>query len=117
MERRIVVGCVLVGARDDKGWNERHSTGLLNACRTYDCNFKVREWIDENEAAVSVAVRELVNDGANVIFLTSFSYGAYMDEIAREYPRVAFFRISGEGAAKTPQLILPVCIKLDILPE
>lgn len=79
-ERRIVVGCVLVGASDDKGWNESHSA--------------------ENKAAVSVAVRELVNDGANVIFLTSFGYGAYMDEIAREYPRLAFFGISGEGAAK-----------------
>lgn len=99
-ERHIVVGCVLVGARDDKGWNESHCTGLLNACRTYDCGFMARDWVAENKAAVSSAVRELVNDGANVIFLTSFGYGAYMDEIAREYPRVAFFGISGEGAAK-----------------
>ena len=98
--RRITVGCVLVGARDDKGWNESHCTGLSNACRTYDCGFRVREWVAENESDVSIAVRELVNDGANVIFLTSFGYGEYMDEIARKYPHVAFFGISGEGAAK-----------------
>lgn len=100
MERRIVVGCVLVGAKDDKGWNESHNTGLSKACRIYDCGFMVREWVEENESAVSSAVTELVNDGANVIFLTSFGYGEYMDKIAREYPRVAFFGISGEGAAK-----------------
>ena len=99
-ERHIVVGCVLVGEKDDKGWNESHSTGLLNACRTYDCGFMVWERVAESEPTVSAAVRELVNDGANVIFLTSFGYGEYMDEIARKYPRVAFFGISGEGTAK-----------------
>ncbi|MBQ2616650.1 MAG: BMP family ABC transporter substrate-binding protein [Synergistaceae bacterium] len=99
-ERRIVVGCVLVGARDDKGWNESHSIGLSNACQTYDCGFMAWEWVAESEPTVSAAVRELVNDGANVIFLTSFGYGEYMDEIARKYPHVAFFGISGEGAAK-----------------
>ena len=99
-ERRIVVGCVLVGVQDDKGWNESHSKGLLDACHTYDCGFRARECVAESEAAVSAAVKELVNDGANVIFLTSFGYGEYMDDIARKYPRIAFFGISGEGAAK-----------------
>ena len=98
--RRVVVGCVLLGDKNDKGWNESHNTGLLNACRAYDCGFITREWVAESEDAVSVAVKELANEGANVIFLTSFGYGEYMDDIAREYPRVAFFGISGEGAAK-----------------
>ena len=99
-ERHVVVGCVLVGERDDKGWNESHCTGLSNACRTYDCGFMVWERVAESGPTVYAAVRELVNDGANVIFLTSFGYGEYMDEIARKYPRVAFFGISGEGTAK-----------------
>ena len=98
--RRVVAGCVLVGEKDDKGWNESHCTGLSNACRTYDCGFMVWERVAESEPTVSAAVRELVNNGANVIFLTSFGYGQYMDEIAQKYPRVAFFGISGTGAAK-----------------
>ena len=97
---RVTVGCVLLGKKDDRGWNESHYTGLSNACRAHDCGFVVREGVAESEAAVSAAVRELVGKGANVIFLTSFGYGACMDEIARQYPRVAFFGISGEGAAK-----------------
>ena len=99
-EKHIVVGCVLVGAKDDKGWNESHCTGLLDACQTYDCDFMSREWVDENENAVSIAVDELIDDGANVIFLTSFGYGEYMYGIAHKYPHIAFFGISGEGAAK-----------------
>ena len=100
IERHIIVGCVLVGEKDDKGWNENHCTGLSNACQSHDCGFMAREWVDEDEASVSDAVSGLIDDGANVIFLTSFGYGEYMDKIARQYPRVAFFGISGEGAAK-----------------
>ena len=99
-QRHTVVGCVLFGAMDDKSWNESHVTGLSNACRKYGCGFMVQEWVDENESALSEAVSKLVNDGANVIFLTSFSYGEYIDDIARKYPRVAFFGIAGEGAAR-----------------
>ena len=99
-DRHIVVGCVLIGAIDDKGWNESHSTSLSNVCRTYGCGFMAQEWVEEKKEALSSAVRALVSDGANVIFLTSFGYGEYVDEIARKYPRVAFFGISGEGAAK-----------------
>ncbi|MCR5347325.1 MAG: BMP family ABC transporter substrate-binding protein [Fretibacterium sp.] len=99
-ERQVVVGCVLVGAKDDGGWNESHNTALLDACRVYDCGILMRERVAESESAVSAAVRSLVDQGANVIFLPSFGYGEYMDRIAREYPQVAFFGISGEGAAK-----------------
>lgn len=99
-ERQVRVGCVLTGAKDDRGWNEGHYNGLLDACRTHGCSFAVREKVAESEAALAAAVRELVKEKTNVVFLTSFGYGAYMDEIAREYPRVAFFGTSGEGTAK-----------------
>ena len=99
-ERQVKAGCVLVGVKDDKGWNESHYSAVSDACRDHGCGFAVRERVPESEAAVSDAVKELVKEGANIVFLTSFGYGAYMDEIARQYPRVAFFGISGEGAAK-----------------
>ncbi len=99
-QRHVVVGCVLVGAKDDRGWNESHYRGILNASRDHDCGFKVRERVAESGKAVSDAVRSLVREGADVVFLTSFGYGAHMDMIAQRYPRVAFFGISGEGAEK-----------------
>ncbi|MCR4818141.1 MAG: BMP family ABC transporter substrate-binding protein [Fretibacterium sp.] len=99
VERQVVVGCVLVGQKEDRGWNENHSIGIMNACRAHNCAFVLREQVAESKDAVSTAVKELVKEGANVIFLTSFGYGAYMDEIAREYSKVAFFGISGNGDA------------------
>ena len=99
-ERQLTVGCVLIGTKEDMGWNENHYNSILNACRAHGCGFTVRESVAENNVAVSEAVAGLVKEGVNVIFLTSYGYGASMDELARANPRVAFFGIAGEGAAK-----------------
>ena len=98
--RQTTVGCVLVGAKEDHGWNEAHYNSLVDACRAHGCVLKIRDRVVENYDGVSEAVAGLVKEGANVVFLTSFGYGAYIDEIARANPRVAFFSISGEGTAK-----------------
>lgn len=98
--RHVVVGCVLVGAKGDGGWNESHYDALLSACNTHSSALHVRESVPESETATHVAVDGLVKEGCNVIFLTSFGYGQYMDEIAKKYPRVAFFGVSGEGTAR-----------------
>lgn len=100
-QKQVMVGCVLVGSKEDGGWNEGHYRGLSEACRAHDCSLTVKDRVEEmNGDVVSAAVKGLVDEGANVIFLTSFGYGLQLDEIARQYPRVAFFSISGEGKAK-----------------
>lgn len=98
--RQITVGCVLVGSRNDKGWNESHYNGLLHACEEHKCILKVREGVAEDAAHIAVAVEELAAEGANVIYLTSFGYGRYVEGIAVKYPRIAFFSVSGSGKAK-----------------
>ena len=100
IQRQTVLGCVLVGSKEDMGWNENHYNSILNACRAHGCGFAVRERVAESGDAVTRAVAGLVKEGANVIFLTSFGNGAKMDEMAQANPRVAFFGISGERAAK-----------------
>ena len=96
-ERQAVVGCVLLGPKGDGGWSESHYSGLLGACRQHGCPLVARDSVPETRNATFAAVDELVGDGCNVIFLTSFGYGQYMDEIARKYPRAAFFGVAGEG--------------------
>ena len=100
--RQVTVGAVLIGSKEDKGWNEIHFNGLMNACREQGCELKIREDIQESagESVFYEAVEELVNEGANVIFLTSFGYGTYLDKLSARYPNVAFFCISGHGKAK-----------------
>lgn len=98
--RQITVGCVLVGSRNDKGWNESHYNGLLHACEEHKCILKVREGVAEDAAHIAVAVEELAAEGANVIYLTSFGYGRYVEGVAVKHPRIAFFSVSGSGKAK-----------------
>ena len=81
--RQITVGCVLVGQKDDKGWNESHYNGLRHACETHNCILKVRESVAEDAAHLSVAVDEMAAEGADVIYLTSSGYGRYTERIAK----------------------------------
>jgi basic membrane protein A len=102
-KRHVTVGCVLVGGKTDGGWNESHYKGILDACdgnTDSPCVLVVRDNVPEEETALLAAVDDLVRDGCNVVFLTSFGYGQYMDNVAKKYPRVAFFGVSGKGEAR-----------------
>ncbi len=99
--QNTTVGVVLIGSWADKAWNESHYKGLQKACDAYNCKLLGREYVaDSGDAGTFYdAVEGLIKDGANVIFLTSFGYGTYVDKIAAKYPDVAFFTISGHGKA------------------
>ncbi len=102
-KRHVTVGCVLVGGKTDGGWNESHYKGILDACdgnTDSPCVLVVRDNVPEEETALLAAVDDLVRDGCNVVFLTSFGYGRYTDDVAKKYPRVAFFGVSGKGEAR-----------------
>ncbi len=98
-EESISVGAVFIGTPDDKGWNEGHYLGIRKACEEQSCMLHAKTNVPEDEESLKQAVAELVSGGCSCIFLTSFGYGQYMDEIARTYPKVAFYGISGDGEA------------------
>nr|MCR5537388.1 BMP family ABC transporter substrate-binding protein [Succinivibrio sp.] len=93
------VGCVMIGASQDHGWNESHYTGLLEACRAHDSELLVRENVAEDEESLSSAIDSLIKQGCTVVFLTSFGYGDCAAESVRRHPKVAFFSISGSHRA------------------
>ena len=94
------VGAVFIGASDDKGWNESHYKGIGSACVTHSCIFMYKTNIPEEEEPLNNAVTELVDQGCSIVFLTSYGYGAFTDSIARKYPDVAFYSISGDFSEK-----------------
>ncbi len=94
---QVVVGCVMIGEKTDNGWNESHYNGLLKACNAHECELKYVESVKEDRAELFAAVGSLVRKGCNVIFLTSFGYAQYTEEIAKYYPNVMFFRIYGDS--------------------
>lgn len=95
-EKKVVVGAVLTGERADKGWNESHYYGILSACTELGCTFVARERIPEEGQSLKNAVKELSDDGCSIIFLTSYGYGLYLDELSAAFPHIAFYSISGD---------------------
>ncbi|MCR5322805.1 MAG: BMP family ABC transporter substrate-binding protein [Lachnospiraceae bacterium] len=99
-DKTVSVGAVFIGASDDNGWNESHYEGIKKACDKHSCEMFSCFNVPEEEEPFRKAVAELVEQGCSCMFLTSYGYGEYLDEVAREYPKVAFYGISGNGAEK-----------------
>ena len=95
-KKQIIAGAVFIGKCDDNGWNESHYRGISLACKRHDGGLEVMEQVSEDRDHIKAAIRKLVNRGSSVIFLTSFGYGRYAADIAKEFPNVAFYCISGE---------------------
>lgn len=91
------VGAVFIGVSDDEGWNQSHYQGIKQACDKHSINMYTKMNVPEEEGTIKKAVSELVNSGCSVIFLTSYGYGEYLDDLAADYPRVAFYSISGDA--------------------
>jgi len=92
----ITAAFVLVGPVGDAGWNWAHDQGRLFAESHTGARTLVVESVPENaEAFKEVAVDFIENEGANIIFGTSFGYMDPMEELAAEYPDVVFEHASG----------------------
>lgn len=97
--QKIAVGAVYIGAANDNGWNENHHRGLARACDEHGCALYAQTGVPEEEGPLKDAVAALVKQGCRCIFLTSYGYGQYANDIAKANPRVAFYTIAGDTAA------------------
>ncbi|MCR4892744.1 MAG: BMP family ABC transporter substrate-binding protein, partial [Lachnospiraceae bacterium] len=93
----ISVGVVFIGDTNDRGWNESHYKGIVKACLDESCKIYTKLGVPEEEEPLKDAVADLVKSGCSCIFLTSYGYGQYVNGIAKNYPKVAFYDISGGG--------------------
>ncbi len=90
-ERQQQVGLVLVGSKEDAGWNRVQYQGMQAACKMLGCELLLQENIREDEASCRKAVRELVERRTKVIFLANLKPMKDIGEIVKEYPNVRFF--------------------------
>ena len=103
----LVVGFIYVGAKDDYGYNQAHAEGAAAVAKL--SGVKIVEQANVPETTdVQEAMRNMIEqDGATVLFPTSFGYfDPHVLKIAQEYPQVQFFHYSTlyqEG--KTPKNI------------
>ncbi len=98
----LTAAFVLVGPVGDAGWNWAHDQGRLYAEEQTGARTLFVESIPENaEDFRAVAVDFIENEGADIIFGTSFGYMDPMEELAEEYPDVVFEHASGYKANDT----------------
>jgi basic membrane protein A and related proteins len=90
------IGFVYVGPKDDYGYNQAHALGAAGVSKL--TGVKV---VEEANVPETVAVQEtmrdmIVQDGATVLFPTSFGYyDPHILKVAKQFPNVQFLHCGG----------------------
>lgn len=88
------VGMLVEGSVDDQVWGKKGYDGLQEIEEKFNVNVYYKEGI-KTQQEVTDAVEAFVNNGVNLIFGHSNSYGKYFLEISNSYPNVHFVYFNG----------------------
>ncbi len=89
-----IVGFIYVGPVGDGGFTYSHDLGRQALEEELGVKTIYKENVPETQEVES-EVRNMIDQGASIIFATSFGYMEYIKNIASEYPDVEFFHCSG----------------------
>ncbi len=95
-EAAVKAGFIMSGSMDETGWNSMHYQGVKNACEELGAELLVKENIQEFSGQCESALRELAEEGVQVIFLSSYGYSQEVKDVVKEYPEIAFYANSSE---------------------
>ena len=98
--KRDKIGFVMLGGIHDAGWNASQYEAINDVCRRMGAELLVKEYIRENAGDCPQAVRELADEGAGMIFLSSYSYSMEVKDLVGQYPHIAFGTNSAEYHTK-----------------
>ena len=90
----VTVGFILVGPIGDGGWSYSHNEGRLALENELGVKTLYKESVPENQE-VEGEIRNMIDQGASIIFATSYGYMNYIEELSKEFPDVTFFHCSG----------------------
>ena len=96
----IVVGEIQSYVINDGGWCQATHEGLVKAmenCGIPTDKLMTLEEVYEEQAAVTAAVEQLIDEGANVIVGMSTGYSGYISELSADYPDVTFIQYGTEA--------------------
>jgi simple sugar transport system substrate-binding protein len=100
----LVVGFILVGPQNDKGWNEAHlhATEYLKAkipgIKTII--FDKLNPADRPNVKLEQVVENMKDEGATIIFTTSDDFGPETVEAAKAHKDITFIHVSGDAVLK-----------------
>ncbi len=90
----VVVGFLYVAPVGNEGFTYSHNLGRLHVEQELGVRTIYQESVPDT-AEVENVIANMVDQGANMIFGTSFGFGEYMLNVADQYPDVAFLHCSG----------------------
>jgi basic membrane protein A len=95
------VAWIYVGAKSDAGWTHQHDLGRQAVQNAFGGRVETlyKENVPEGPQ-VTTTIDQLVNDGANMIFATSFGFQPYVVAAAKKYPNVIFEQATGTDVGK-----------------
>lgn len=93
-EAEFKVGFVFTGPIGDNGWTQQHNAGRLAIENELGVKTLYKESVPNTQESAKV-MRDMIAQGAKMIFATSFGYMDYMLEVAAENPDVKFFHCGG----------------------
>ena len=98
--KEVAVGFIMPGSCQESGWYEEHYQGIKNACDELSVKLLVKENVEEYSGKCETAIRELAQDGAQMIFLSSYGYASEVKDVVAEYPEIHFYaNSSGDHAS------------------
>ncbi|MFZ7133775.1 MAG: BMP family ABC transporter substrate-binding protein [Eubacteriales bacterium] len=97
----IIAGFIYIGPTTDGGYNEAHDKGRLYVEEQLGDQVETlfKEEVPEEKGEVIKAISELVDQGASIIFTTSFGHMEGTLEAASQFPEVKFAHCSGYQTA------------------
>ncbi len=101
LKSEVTVGFMYVGPVGDHGWTYRHDIGRQQVEEAY--GNKVKTIFVENVQYGPDAervMRNMIAEGADIIFGTSFGYMETMLKVAKDYPEVKFEHATGYKQSK-----------------
>ena len=91
----VKVGFLYSGPITDKGYVYAHDLGRQAVEKELKVETIYKENVKEDKAEARAAIDNLIQQGANVIFTTSFGFMDATEDAAKDYPEVKFLHCSG----------------------
>lgn len=93
------VGFLLIGTCDDKSYSQSHYEGMKKTAVKLNLDVTYKEAVPTDERSKDV-MKELIDDGCEIIVCSSFDYGEEILEMAEAYPHIYFFHATGIRQSK-----------------
>lgn len=90
----IVMGFIYIGPIGDGGWTYAQDQARLEIERELGIRTIFQENVAEGPEVKDI-VRNMIDQGANIISAGSFGYMDYIEEISKDFPNVKFLHCSG----------------------